>query len=271
MVEMIISMVVAGMVMGGVYQLLIVQSRSYGTQREVMDVQETLRSAVALLAWEIRQSWAGGGDLYSITATSITLRSTQGAGTICAKHATDAIYGLMGADLADVIASSEDSARVHVAAGNYWSVMRIDDVDVPGAMGIGFCQWTLGNTSQTPDLAVELRPDVPSDTAGIRIGAPFRAFRRVEYGLYKEDPGDGRWWLGRKVGAAASYEKLTGPFLPGAQGLKFTYRDAAGTSTTDPAQVEVIDFVLRAESYRPSGNRLGFQQDSVATRVALRH
>lgn len=104
----------------------------------------------------------------------------------------------------------------------------------------------------------------------IEVGAPFRAFRRVEYGLY-QDAGDGRWWLGRKVGAAASYEKLTGPLLaPASGGLEFTYRDAAGNVTADPTQVAVIDFVLRAESYRVSGNARDFQQDTLATRVALR-
>ena len=82
---------------------------------------------------------------------------------------------------------------------------------------------------------------------------------------------DGRWWLGRKVGAAASYEKLTGPLLPPASGgLVLTYRDAAGNVTADPTQVAVIDFVLRAESYGVSSDALELQQDTLATRVALR-
>ena len=117
---------------------------------------------------------------------------------------------------------------------------------------------------------MELSVTVPSDTAGIQIGAPVRAFRRVEYGLY-QDAGDGRWWLGRKVGAAASYEKLTGPLLaPASGGLVFTYRDAAGNVTANPTQVAVIDFVIRAESYRVWSNAQQFQQDTLATRVALR-
>lgn len=96
LVEMMISMVVAGIVMGAVYQLLIGQSRAYGKQRELMDVHETLRSAATLLAWEIRQSGAWGGDLYSISANSITLRSNQGGGTVCAKHSSLPRFGLGG-------------------------------------------------------------------------------------------------------------------------------------------------------------------------------
>ncbi len=263
-IEMMIYIVIAGIVMTSVYKLLSGQSRSYGKQRELMDVHETLRSAAALLAWEIRQSWAAGGDLYSISANSITLRSTRGGGTVCVKHDTLPRFGLEGAGLDDVAATADDSALVHVGSGT-WNVLRIVGVDLPGAMGIGACAYAGG---VAPDLAVEVTVYVPSDTAAIRIGAPVRAFRRVEYGLY---PADGRWWLGRKVGAAASYEKLTGPLLAWASGgLMFTYRDAAGNVTADPTQVAVIDFVLRAESYRVSGSAQELVQDTLATRVALR-
>lgn len=266
MVEMIIAMVIAGVVMAAVYQLLIVQSRVYGQQRELMDVHETLRSAATLLAWEIRQSWAAGGDLYSIDANSITLRSTRGGGTVCVKDPILPAYGLRGAALGDLTAAPHDSALVYIKGAN-WNAMEIADVLPPVEMGIGNCVWAGGGA---PDLAVKLTVDFPSDTAGIQIGAPFRAFLRVQYGLY-QDAGDGRWWLGRKVSNALSYEKLTGPLLaPASGGLVFTYRDAAGNVTANPTQVVVIDFVIRAESYRRSGNALELQQDTLATRVALR-
>ena len=263
MLEMMVSMVIAGVVMASVYQLLIGQSRSYGKQRELMDVHETLRSAAALLAWELREASVARGDLYVIDQDKIALRSAQATGVVCVKHGAQPRYGLwnLAGDLQD---SGDDSALVYVGSAN-WSVMRIDDADLPGVMGIGNCAWAGG---VAPDFAVELRVNVLSDTAGIEIGAPVRAFRRVEYGLY-EDAGDGRWWLGRKVGAAASYEKLTGP-LAALGGLVFTYRDAAGNVTAEPTLVAVIDFVLRAESYRVSGSAQQFVQDTLATRVAPR-
>ena len=264
LVEMMISILVAGIVMAAVYQLLIGQSRSYGKQRELMDVHETLRSAAALLAWEMRQASAADGDLYAIGANSITLRSSRGGGTVCVIHPTEPIFGLRGAGFGEVNDWGDDSLLVYVGSAN-WNVAPIDWVDQPGAMGVGNCELDGG----VPDLALELGVN-SSDAALIQIGAPVRAFRRVEYGLY-QDAGDGRWWLGRKVGAAASYEKLTGPLLaPASGGLVLTYRDAAGNVTADPTQVAVIHFVIRAESYRVSGNALEFQQDTLATMVALR-
>ena len=72
LIEMMISMVVAGIIMAAVYQLLIGQSRSYGQQRELMDVHQTLRSAGALLAWDMRQASAADGDISAIVPLSIT-------------------------------------------------------------------------------------------------------------------------------------------------------------------------------------------------------
>ncbi len=259
--------VVAGIVMSAVYKLLIGQSRLYGKQRELMDVHETLRSASALLAWELRGASAARGDLYVIDQEKIVLRSVQATGIVCAKHGAYARYGLSRL-AGDLQASADDSALVFRSGGvDEWHIMKIQQVATAGTLGVGNCD----SGTPAPDIAVEVAvANVPSDTLGVLVGGLFQSFRRVEYGLY-QDAGDGRWWLGRKVGAAASYEKLTGPLLaPALGGLVFTYRDAAGNPTADPTQVALIDFVIRAQSNRVSGHAREFQQDALAIRVALR-
>lgn len=263
MIELMISMVIAWIVMGAVYQLLIGQSQTYSKQRELMDVHGTLRSAAVLLSWEMRQASAADGDLYSLGANSIALRSPQGSGVVCVKHPTQPRFGLRGMGLGALTSNPDDSALVYVGSAN-WNVLRISWASTYSPPTVN-CGW-IG--SGRPDYGVQFVVNVPSDTADIQIGTLIRAFRRVEYGLYQAD---GRWWLGRKVGAAASYQKLTGPLLaPASGGLVFTYRDAAGNPTADPTQVAVVDFVIRAESYRVSSDAMQFQQDTLATRVALR-
>ncbi len=266
LVEMMISLVVGGIVMASVYQLLIGQSRSYTKQRELMNTHVTLRAAASLLAWELRQASAARGDLYEIEQEKIVLRSVQATGIVCAKHVTQPRYGLSRL-AGDLQATADDSALVFRSGGaDEWHIMRILQVATAGTLGVGNCDWP---GTPAPDIALEVAvANVPSDTLGVVIGALFRSFRQVEYGLY-EDAGDGRSWLGRKVGAAASYEKLAGP-LQESGGLVLTYRDAAGNVTADPTQVAVIDFVLRAESYHFSGNAQQFERDTLATRVALR-
>jgi hypothetical protein len=110
-------------------------------------------------------------------------------------------------------------------------------------------------------------------TEYVRIGGPIRAFRPVEYGLYF-DP-DGRWWLGRKVGNASDWEKLTGPLsTPSDSGLVFVYYDQNGDTTSVPVDVRMVDIILRGQSYgkAPQAGDVGPQveQDTLTVRVSLR-
>ncbi len=266
--ELLVYLLLSGIVMASVYQLLLGQSRAYGKQQELMDVHETLRAAAALLAWEIRQASATDGDLYSIDENSITLRSIQGSGFVCIEHTTLPRFGLWMTN-GDFQATVDDSALVFAVGGggtadDVWKVLKVTSVGTPAAMGLGACDWV---GSGAPDVAVQIAVTAPGDTADVALGAPFRTFRRIEYGLYAAD---GRWWFGRRVGAG-SWEKLTGPLLPQwSGGLVFSYKDAAGNPTADPMQVAVIDFVLRVQSYKLPGGGNQFLTDTLATRVALR-
>jgi type II secretory pathway pseudopilin PulG len=107
----------------------------------------------------------------------------------------------------------------------------------------------------------------------VRIGGPVRAFRPVEYGLYF-DP-DGRWWLGRKVGNASDWEKLSGPLsAPSDSGLTFIYYDQNGDTTSVPVDIRMVDIILRGESFgkAPQAGELGPQveEDTLTVRVSLR-
>jgi len=263
LVELLVVMVLTGIVLTSVYQLLIGFGRQYTKQREQMDVHESLRAAATLLAWEFRQASAADGDLYSINANSVVLRSVEGTGVVCARNPVQPRYGLW-ATRGNIQATGDDSILVYSAGDEGWKRVKIQQTGAPANLGVGVCGWPGGGV---PDNAIELLVNSPADTAGIKIGGPFRVFRRVEYGLYQQDD---RWWLGRKVGAAVSYDKLTGPLLSqGSGGLVFQYYDASGSPTTDPTKVKVVEFILRGESFgQPGGG--GFQRDSLATKVAVR-
>ena len=168
LVEMMVYILLSGIVMTSVYQLLIGQSRSYGKQREMMDVQGSLRAASALLAWEIRQASAADGDIYAIGANSITLRSDQGSWIVCVRHATLPRFGLLGQP-AEMAATADDSALVLAVNGagisdDAWNVLRITTVDTPAALGVGTCSYPGGGT---PDIGVQIAVSAPSDTAGV--------------------------------------------------------------------------------------------------------
>ena len=266
LIELIIGMVIGLIVITGVVQMMIVQGRGYRKQREVIDVRETAREAAALLAWDLRQSVVGGSTLAVMAPGSVTLRSPRSTGTICAKHPTLARYALWKSG-GNIAATGDDSALVYQIARDKWTPLRITAVGTPAAMGVTACAWP---GARAPDVVVEFAVGSKFDTAYIRIGAPFRGFRRVQYAEYQLNS---RWWLGRKVGAAATYEQLTGPLVsPAANGLTFTYYDTLGAVTANPAAAGSVAFALRTESYKNTyvGNTYAYQRDSLLTKVALR-
>jgi len=75
------------------------------------------------------------------------------------------------------------------------------------------------------------------------------------------------------VGAAGSYEQLTGPLVaPASNGLAFIYYDTLGAVTSNPAAVGTVAVTLRTESFKKTyiGTTFGYQRDSLTTKVALR-
>jgi prepilin-type N-terminal cleavage/methylation domain-containing protein len=265
-IELLVGLVVGLIVMGSVVQIMIVQGRGYRKQREIIDIRETARQATALLAGDLRQSGVGDSPLSAMGANSIALRSPRGMGTICAKHATLARYGLWKTG-GNIFATADDSALVYQVGREKWKALKITAVGTPAAMGVTACAWP---GARPPDVVVELSVAAKTDTSYIKIGAPFRNFRRVQYAEYQLAS---RWWLGRKVGAAAAYEQLTGPLVaPASNGLAFVYYDTLGAVTADPAAVGSIKVTLRTESFKKTyvGNTFVYQTDSLTTKVALR-
>lgn len=266
MIELIMSFVVGLIVLGGVVQTMIVQGRGYGKQREQVDIRETAREASVLLSWDLRHASVAGSPFAVMGANNVTVRSPRGLGTICAKHAVLARYGLWKT-AGNIQATVDDTALVYQIGKGAWNKLKITAVGTPLAMGVTACAWP---GARQPDLVVEFAAPNITDTSYIKVGAPFRNFRRVEYAEYQLN---NRWWLGRKVGAAASYEQLTGPLLaPASNGLAFTYYDTLGAVTVNPAAVGSVAFTIRTESYKKttSGSTFVYQRDSVTTRVAVR-
>jgi len=120
-----------------------------------------------------------------------------------------------------------------------------------------------------PDIVIEIPVASKTDTAYLKVGAPFRSFKRVQYAEFQLNS---RWWLGRKIGAAASYEQLTGPLVAPSSGLAFAYYDTLGAVTANPAAVGSVAFTLRTESFKQTyaGASYAYQRDSLTTKVVLR-
>lgn len=266
MIELIVSLVIGLILLSSVVQMMIVQGKGYRKQREQVDVRETAREAAALLSWDLRQAAVAGSPFVVMGANAVTLRSPRGLGTICAKHALLPRYGLWKT-AGSIQATVDDTALVYQIGRGGWNKLKITNVGTPAAMGVNTCAWA---GARPPDMVVEFAVTALTDTSYIKIGAPFRNFRKVEYAEFQQN---GRWWLGRKVGNAGSYEQLTGPLLaPGANGLAFTYYDTLGAVSANTNAIGTVAFTLRTESFKNAntGSTFVYQRDSLTTRVAVR-
>jgi prepilin-type N-terminal cleavage/methylation domain-containing protein len=265
LIELVVGLVLGVFVLSGVVQMMVVQGTGYRKQREIIDVGQTAREAAALLAWDLRQSVVGGSPMAAMGPGMVALRSPRGLGTICAKHPLLARYGLWKTG-GNILAGIDDSALVYQMGRDKWIALKISAVGTPAAMGVPACAWP---GARPPDVVVEFAVGAKTDTSYIKVGAPFRSFRRVEYAEYQLNS---RWWLGRKVGAATSYDQLTGPLVSPASGLVFAYYDTLGAVTTNPSAVGSIAFTLRTESFKNThvGATYVYQRDSLTTKVALR-
>ena len=272
-VELSVYIVLSSVIMGAVVQFMITQSQGYTQAIEIMDARETVRSAAALLTWEFRGLSAAGGDLYTIKSDTVALRSTLATGVVCGERDplepkfgpadTFPLYGITGR-VGQIFTTADDSAMVYLPGPEQWVELDlIDQFDQPVSNkdDVKFCAWGNGSAYLT-DLVIEMA----GDTSGIQVGTPWAAFRRVEFGIYEDA---GLWWLGRKVGNAGSYEKLTGPLLsPTDGGFVLSYLDDAGNTTTDPTQVAQVQIEIRSES---SGRDRGTaRRDSIQVTVWLR-
>ncbi|HST08635.1 MAG TPA: prepilin-type N-terminal cleavage/methylation domain-containing protein [Gemmatimonadaceae bacterium] len=170
LIELIVGLVIGLVVLGSVVQMMIVQGRGYRKQREIIDIRETAREAAALLTWDLRQSGLGGSVPTVIGASTVTLRSPRSVGTVCAKHATLARYGLWKSG-GNILASVDDSALVYQIGRDKWTALKITAVGTPAAMGVTTCAWP---GSRPPDVVVELGVTTKTYTSYIKIGAPFR-------------------------------------------------------------------------------------------------
>src|ERR1043165_7052138 len=269
--ELLLTMIVGLVVLTSIYSVLISQSREYQVQRENVDVAETLKSAATMLTSELRPASASRGDLYSIAAQTISLRSFQTHGTFCGEASPR--FGVWQPS-GTFASGANDSALVFRLTDQTWVRAKVAQVwSNPGAPYVSSCatppKWTAG----TPPTVVELSfQSIAADTVGLRVASTIRGFRPTTYSLVQSG---GKWWLGRKIGTAGSWDLVTGPLKSAADsGLAIAYYTSAGALTAVPSQVAMVVVTLGGEIYLDVRGKAGARApraDSVSVTAYLRN
>ena len=271
LVELIIALLLLGVVATGTVRIITGSMRSFRRQAARSQIQASLRTAVAIVASELREL-GSGGDLIEIAPASITYRAMRKTAFLCRTPdprqseitlwRTPA-YGLrqLEAGRDSILIFAENDPRI--AGDNTWL-----SAAVVAVVGGDFCPGRLAG------FRVRLSGISQGSLAGVDNGAPVRGFQVTQLLLYH----DSRrvYWLGWKEWRLGSGWSITqpvlGPLAPA--GLRFDYLDSSGRATDSPSRTAVITLKLVAQS---SGRAVavaganGMVTDSVTTSVALRN
>jgi prepilin-type N-terminal cleavage/methylation domain-containing protein len=270
--EIMVSTVLALIVVGAVYQLLVTTQRLARAQVEQVNLQSNVRSGALVVTNELRElsTMVGGSrdqnDILRIAPSDITYRAMRGIGFICqGPSATQIRMGRVNFSAYRDPQATRDSAYVFVEGGaetgvdDVWLPLAITHVSTaapcPGAAGPGI---TL-TVSSNPYLS------------GLAIGTPVRIYEVMQLKLYQSE---GRSWLGaRSVSAGEPMQPVLGPLADG-NGFQLDYLDGRGMSTADPSAIKSIRLTVRgvsAEAVRSGAAEAVRVEDQLSTQVALRN
>jgi len=286
MIELLVALVLLGLVSTAIYRVLVNNQRLYMAQTQRIDLSQNIRAANTILSAEFRELDAFDGDIAAMTSSSIDIRAMRWLSFVCVAPVLDGnpagrqmiIRGnAVGTPMffgSRYINETTDSLLIYLD-GN--QTTRTDDYYVPARLaatpGNQQCP-AVGAVAAQPGTRILFDGNFIAGTnipGAITVGAPVRGFERARYALYQPS-GDTSWYLGFQP-AGQTMQPLIGPLL--ANGLTFSYFNAAGAVTAVRTQVARIDVTVRARSQNRvrSGGQSALRAivDSITFSVALRN
>lgn len=263
LVELLIVMIVATIMLAAIFQTLVVQQQSFREENSIIRSRQTARTSMEILATELREISATGGDLLLATPDSVRVHATRTVGVVC-----DNVEGVH-VDVWQLAGKFEkgDSILVFVdgdtltSDDDTWRVSQISSLSTTS------CTADWGNFEK-----VAMVSSPPISVAGVEIGAMVRAFEPITYGAYRID---GKWMVGRRVRSAAPVA-LVGPIAaPEDDGLRFRYFNADGveispSTAAEREEVARIEVFVRGLGLGSASSADGERVDSLVTQVYLR-
>jgi prepilin-type N-terminal cleavage/methylation domain-containing protein len=272
LIELLVGLSLLAVFSTAVVGLLVQGQRSYQQQVERVQVQAHLRTGIAIIAAELRElgsSDSAGPDLLEMKPSSVTYRAMRSTHFLCATPGPasgDLVVWKVPSYELRQLEPGRDSLLIlaennpTLESDNAWRTAAVTSVH----QGL-FC----------PGPAEGLRISVVGAVlAGVEGGAPVRAFQVTRMLLYGDR--SGQHWLGLREWRAASGWSTTQPVVGpvAANGLRLSYLDARGETTTSPERVALIGITFAGVGERrwiPLAGSRGLVRDSLTTYVTLRN
>lgn len=286
--ELLVVLVIMGIVGGVIMRVILRQQRFYASAAEISLTRGDLRDMATLLPTDLRAISSSGGDIYTMTDSSIDFRLPIGVSAICQLGAGLGSVIIPPASLASrsgvtswiTAPVSGDSVLIYdegatsATTDDVWRPYKI--IAAPAAAS---CPTATGFTTTAAEAAAGLSVFISSALpATTPQGSSIVFFRRAHYALFTTTTGQVMLgYFDCPGGTCSAMTPVAGPFLPYSattSGVKFAYYDSVGTATTVPTNVARIDVMVRAKTAAPvslTGTTRSYLTDSLAFTVSLRN
>jgi prepilin-type N-terminal cleavage/methylation domain-containing protein len=276
LIELMVALVLMGLVATSIYKVLVGNQRVYRQQAERVDLNQNLRTAIAVLPLELRELDAGdaaGSDVVFMNSTVLRYNSGRNLQFLCQAPNTATMQIILArnpwfggrsldATLDQIMLYAENDPSTRT--DNVW--LRVN----PGLAVTG-----TACPGGAASLTVAVTGVTAAQLAGVLDGAPARGYEVVEMSLYAD--GAGEYWLGTRTQSKttlgwSTLQPIAGPLT--ATGLQLTYYDANGAVTAVPANVARVGIAIAGRSYdqvRNTSGAIGRLTDNLVTHVALRN
>lgn len=251
LVELIIVMVLATVILGSTYQILVTNQQIYSSQREQAFAHGTVRAGLEVLTGELREISPEGGDLLDMEADEVEVRTMRTLGFVCRVDAVAVPprFTLRSTTRDNWAVDQEVLILAENDPNNPWNDVWLEGTITQVAVGDP-CPGDSGSEERTRLEVLGLGSLLPPDLGGnlVHRGAPVRTLERHRYGVFTWS---GQPFLGRETAGSGDWVPLVGPLADG-DGLVLEYFDENGDATTQPLEVRRIDVTLRTVSDSPN-------------------
>jgi prepilin-type N-terminal cleavage/methylation domain-containing protein len=286
LVELLIVLVLLSIVGGTMMKMVSNQQRFYRGTYDLIELRSQLRQAEAVISSDLRGMSTPGGDLVTMTDSSMDFRYTIGSSISCTTPVASTIIipptttangntlsnWLSQPTTGDTAYVFDEGANATTSSDDQWRPYEIGTLTAGGT-----CTGSYNAQSAGYSLV-----STTSISPTVVQGAPIRFVRRAHYSLYQSG-NDNNWYLGYSCSACGTttVQPIAGPFKAyttaggtDTSGIRITYFDSTGATTATPANVARVSVVLRGETrgaLRVSGLKQGVYMDSIRLNVALRN
>lgn len=263
--EIMVSLVLLGIVAGGIMAVVMRQQQFYRSATEVIDTRQQIRSATAIIPVDVRGVSSIGGDILSMSEKGLVFRANIGSSIACTRPAPNQIV------IPPQVIANGSVFTSFLTRPRVGDVALVFDDSMPGNQDDDWKPYVISAIDSTTSGCTTFT-DATADASQYRYvftfssnlsptiidGAPVRFAKRVQYAFYQSST-DLFWWLGYRecLGDGTNctaVQPVSGPYRPFIagdtinSGMNFVYRDSTGAVTADRSQVARIELFVHGQT-----------------------